>query len=711
MKKRVALLLILVMVVTVIFAGCDMIKLNEDRDDALIVSNVKYEGLTETVTKKELKTYFNANGYIFVQYYGMSVKEAYDYCAELLSQQKLIKLKATNELCKKLGLDPKTLKIVDHTAKIDGTNAAFKNIYSDILWTDEKIQLVEDYNEQMQSLLDEFIAEIEKEEALDKEEEDNEDDTTTEEEEPENKPEIRTERPEEEEEDPEVKADEKYSTEELNEKKEKLNGLNRFEVQWELDEKKGGVHTDKEKEAKKRLDQRLNKIGKTYNDFFEDLVNSMLVSHYKEVVVSGLSDEEISNLYQAKYDETFEQNKQAFVYDNPTSEGNVKKFREDAYKSQIGSSTVIYHPIVADTEKEVGTAGYGYTFNILLNFETVDANVYAEKKAQFTETDNVIDDKEQEILDNLAKESAKNIKVDISNPNYKSTEKCASGITSDHLNDKNENGEYMYKDKYGYHKCDDPNCPLKPFGYDVGDTYGSVLSTEEKDLIKAGYDVPVLTVLKMINYDLVKINEEYDAKAQSATDKLAVEYERQVALREKFVQWIYKVNDDPGMFSSDNAKGYLVPKNGKSDYVDSYTEQSRKLMGGEKVGEKGKETFNYPSTYYKDTHYVGNYSTSTIKKEANTFEDFENMIAISEYGIHIIMIADMPGFYSTDGKLNANAIVEYGRTDYVTLEQSWKNGIRTTLENNMYEDDIRGIVNDYKKYVTINANVYKSLYE
>lgn len=711
MKKRVALLLILVMVVTVIFAGCDMIKLNEDRDDALIVSNVKYEGLTETVTKKELKTYFNANGYIFVQYYGMSVKEAYDYCAELLSQQKLIKLKATTELCEKLGLDPKTLKIVDHTANIDGTGAAFKNIYSDILWTDEKIQLVEDYNEQMQNLLDEFVAEIEKEEALDKEDEDEEEDedTDTEEEEEKDKPEIRQERPEEEEKTPDVKADDKYSEEELKEKKEKLAGLKRFEVQWELDEKKGDVHTEKEKEAKKRLDQRLNKIGKTYNDFFEDLVNSMLVSHYKEVVVSNLTDEEINTLYQAKVNETFEQNKQAFVYDNPTSEGSEKKFREDAYKSQIGSSTVLYHPIVADAEKEVGTTGYGYTFNILLNFETVDANVYAEKKALFTETDNVIDDKEQKILDDLAKQFAKNIKVNISNPNYKSTEKCASGITADHLNDKNENGEYKYKDKYGYHKCDDPNCPLKPFGYDVGDTYGSVLSTEEKDLIKAGYDVPVVTVLKMINYDLVKINEEYDSKAQSASDKLAVEYERQVALREKFVQWIYKVNDDPGMFSNDNAKGYLVPKNGKSDYVDSYTDQSRKLMGGKK--EEGKETFNYPSTYYKDTHYVGNYSTSAISKESNTFEAFENMIAISEYGIHIIMIADMPGFYSTDGKLNDNAIVEYGRTDYVTLEQSWKDGIRTTLENNKYEENIRGVINDYKKYVTINANVYKSLYE
>lgn len=709
MKKKIALLLILVMIVTVVFAGCDMIKLNEKRDDALVVANIKYEGLTDTVTKKELKTYFNANGYIFMNYYGMSKEKAYNYCAELLSQQKLIKLKATVELCQALGLDAKTLKVVDHSAVVEGTTPAFKNIYSDILWTDEKIELIESYNKQMQELLDNFITEIEKEESLDKDDEDKEEDKT-EEEEIKDKPSIRKERAEEKEKTVTAKADDKYTEAELAERKEKLASLKRFEVKWQLDEKEG-KHSAKEKEAKKRLDQRLNKIGKTYNDFFEDLVNSKLVSHYKLVTVSELSKAEIDKVYNEKYNETFNQNKQDFIYQNPTSDGLKEIFKESAYKTQIGSSSAVYHPIVNNTETEVGTAGYGYTFNILLSFDETSKNAYAEKKKLFEETDNVIDDKEQAILDNMLFEYASKIKVNISNPNYKSTAKCSSGITADHLNDKNENGTYKYKDKYGYHKCDDVNCPLKPFGFDVKDTYGTLLTDEEKELIKTGYDVPVLTVLKMINYDLVKINEEYNEKVNSAStdaEKLAVEYQRQVALREKFTKWMYMVNDDPGMFETSNAKGYLVPKNGKSDYVDAYNDQTRALMGGTK-GTDGK--FTYPSNYYTDTHYVGNYSTSAISKEASNFDAFKNMFAVSEYGIHIIMIADMPGYYSTDTKLNGNSIAEYGRTDYVTFEDSWKDKIKSNLESNLYEDKIRDVVNNYKTYVKINTEVYKSLYE
>lgn len=713
MKKKIALVLILVLTLTFVFTGC--VELNVDRDNALIVSNIEYKGLTATVTKGDLKSFFNTQGYILVNYYGMSVEDAYNYCAKSLAQSELLRLKALDELCKEKGIDPKTIKVFDKGA-VNKVEGSFANIFNNLLYIDEKIKVIENYNEQFDELIKSYLEEIEKENATDEDEDEEEEEEDKDEDEDEEIPEIRAERGEEDKEDDfKPVADDKLTEDEKAEKVKKLEETLRFEEKWEKD-----THTDDENEAYDRLKKQLTKVKKTFEDIFEDTVNSMLTDHYKRTA-SAVSDEVVNSYYDSKKQEIIDANKEKFEKKN--TDGKII-FAENDYKSSLGGSNTIYHNINSNGDGKDSSVGYGYTLNILMKFDAVSTEAYAKQKEIYN-VDGKISDWEKGQLQALAMQYASKITVNISNPNYKADGKCVCGLTGKQINEKNEDGSYKYKDKYGYHNCrsyegtdktdsEKANCELKPFGYDVGDSY-SFLTPDEIELIKNGYDVPIVTVLKMINYDLKKVNAEYDDKLVGVTDeveKLEIEFNRQVALREVFIQWIYKVNDDPGMFSSENSNGYLVSKNGESGYVEEYTDHARKLMGGTKEGDKYKYSYNH----YVDTqnqHFVGKYYVDgAIDDGASTLNDFKNMIAVTEYGVHVIMICDMPGFYADKEQiLMDDAIVSYGRDSYVTLRKSLIDSIRTTLENDKYGNITNELIKDADKYIKTNTEVYKNLYK
>ena len=721
MKKKIAILLLLVLVMTFSFAGCNMVTLDKEVDNNLVIANISYKGLTDTVTKKELNDMFNAQGQLYIYYYGWTKERTYDFCADALAQQKLAKLKALDELCAKHNelfpndkLDPASIKVVDHLSFEEGTQPAFKTIYNDILYVDERINILESYNKQINDAIDKIVAELEKEELLNKPEEDKpQEEEDKEDKEEIEKPAIRETRPKEEEKPDDIKADSEYTEAELKDRVIKLNGIKRFEIQWRIDKENeqkaidadkeaAGTDKDKLKLAEERqvkldrkvkaiteLDKRLKKNGKSRDSLFEELVNNMVVSHYRLVVVNNNKttiDNTVATADNKKKDEIIKTNQNDFIIDNITSNGVVKKFLPQKYEEAVkAGSPVYYHPIVADPDNELGSAGFGYTFNILLNFNKNDAEILKQLKAKADQTGNSQDLK---LYEDKKLEFAKRIKVNISNPNYKPDGECASGISKADLDKKNDNGEYMYKDKYGYHDCGKADCPLKPF---------------------ERYDVPVVEVLQMINKDLAAIQND-----ASITNP----YDKQVKLREEFTKWMYKVNDDPGMFSKDNARGYMVPKMGKSSFVDSYTDQSRKLMGATKdskgnikLNDKKNPTYDYP-TFKDNMHYVGKYSTSAIDVKATTFEEFMPMMAISEFGIHIIMISEMPGYYQ-DAKhvLLDDAPFSYGRDSYTLVADAFKDQVRTYEENKVYELEVTDLVKNYDNYVKLDKKKYESLYK
>lgn len=88
-KKFLAVILVTIIAITV-FAGCDVITKNEERDYNQSLATVKYAGLTSTVTKGEFNESFNSLAYYYVYYYGYTVDEAATSILDSLAQRKLL---------------------------------------------------------------------------------------------------------------------------------------------------------------------------------------------------------------------------------------------------------------------------------------------------------------------------------------------------------------------------------------------------------------------------------------------------------------------------------------------------------------------------------------------------------------------------------------------------------------------------------------------
>lgn len=109
MKKKLVVTIALVLLLAIastMFVGCDEIfKRNEKRDATQVVATVNYEGQTAHVYKFELAASFNSYAYYYVNYYGMSYEETANYLAKSLAQQKLLVLYAKKKLAEMEGRD------------------------------------------------------------------------------------------------------------------------------------------------------------------------------------------------------------------------------------------------------------------------------------------------------------------------------------------------------------------------------------------------------------------------------------------------------------------------------------------------------------------------------------------------------------------------------------------------------------------------------
>ncbi len=108
MKKKLVVtiaLVLLLAIMSTMFVGCDEIfKKDETRDAKQVVATVNYEGQTAKVYKFELAASFNSYSYYYVNYYGMSYEEAANYLVKSLAQQKLLVLYAKKKLAEMEGL-------------------------------------------------------------------------------------------------------------------------------------------------------------------------------------------------------------------------------------------------------------------------------------------------------------------------------------------------------------------------------------------------------------------------------------------------------------------------------------------------------------------------------------------------------------------------------------------------------------------------------
>ena len=146
MKKRIAILLILVLVLSVCvgaLVGCDaIITRNEDRDANQVVASVSYAGQTANVYKYELEMSFNSYAYIYNAYYGMTYQQAADYLLQSLAQRELLVLFAKDTL----------VKMDDPAASAVGKKA------EDLLSEAEKDRAIRNVNEDVLSAINSALS-------------------------------------------------------------------------------------------------------------------------------------------------------------------------------------------------------------------------------------------------------------------------------------------------------------------------------------------------------------------------------------------------------------------------------------------------------------------------------------------------------------------------------------------------------------------------
>ncbi|MBR7110311.1 MAG: hypothetical protein IKC83_00395, partial [Clostridia bacterium] len=136
MKKKIIGILLIVVIVVSALSGC--LAVNTERDMKQVVATVNYKGMTATVSKLEVLEVYAQNVQTYVQYYGMSEREVFDYFLNQLSVRKLLVLDAADrELCE---WDNANMKIVASSLSYAQLNEAQDSV-----------------NTQLKELFDEYV--------------------------------------------------------------------------------------------------------------------------------------------------------------------------------------------------------------------------------------------------------------------------------------------------------------------------------------------------------------------------------------------------------------------------------------------------------------------------------------------------------------------------------------------------------------------------
>ena len=324
-KKFLAVILVTIIAITV-FAGCDVITKNEERDYNQSLATVKYAGLTSTVTKGEFNESFNSLAYYYVYYYGYTVDEAATSILDSLAQRKLLILYVRDEIAKKQG-------VANTTAVADLLNAVEKN------------EAVKSANESMAKWYKQVFEELWKEaNSTDDTTDDTKDDDKVDET---DKIAARPTRPDKAEAEVNYDADLKPEDAEIKFFEKAKKDLFTAKEWEELNKVEGKVdYVDK---ALNELKKQLADNYKSYDYYLNSAYETQLISKYKRELGKDFNPDDTA--VKAEYDRYVSLNKEKFSIET-----------EANYKAAISSSltNTVYHP---STEH-----GYGYVFNILFKF-------------------------------------------------------------------------------------------------------------------------------------------------------------------------------------------------------------------------------------------------------------------------------------------------------------------------------------------------------
>lgn len=401
-KKFLAVILVTIIAITV-FAGCDVITKNEERDYNQSLATVKYAGLTSTVTKGEFNESFNSLAYYYVYYYGYTVDEAADAILDSLAQRKLLILYVRDEIAK-LNSKPNTVDV------------------SELLTEVEKNEAVKSANESMAKWYKQVFEELWKEaNSTDDTTDDTKDDDKVDET---DKIAARPTRP------AKKEAEVDYNKP-LDPAKAEIKFFEKpykdlyTEKEWdELNKVEGKA--DYIPKALNELKKQLADNYKSYDYYLNSAYETQLISKYKRELVKDFDPDDTA--IRAEYDRYVSLNKEKFSIET-----------ESNYKSAISSSltNTVYHP--------TSEHGYGYVFNILFKFSD----------EQSTELKNfTAGQPDKTIVEKYRAQLANKIEVMKSNPDYDPDEVC-------------EECEKAQKDNKDPNKyCTKEKCNARPYEVD-----------------------------------------------------------------------------------------------------------------------------------------------------------------------------------------------------------------------------------------------------
>lgn len=401
-KKFLAVILVTIIAITV-FAGCDVITKNEERDYNQSLATVKYAGLTSTVTKGEFNESFNSLAYYYVYYYGYTVDEAATSILDSLAQRKLLILYVRDEIAK-------IQKVANTTAVSDLLNAVEKN------------EAVKSANESMAKWYKQVFEELWKEaNSTDDTTDDKKDDDKVDET---DKIAARPTRPDKAEAEINYDAELKPEDAEIKFFEKAKKDLFTAKEWEELNKVEGKVdYVDK---ALNELKKQLADNYKSYDYYLNSAYETQLISKYKRKLSENFNPDDVA--IKAEYDRYVSLNKEKFSIET-----------EANYKSAISSSltNTVYHP---STEH-----GYGYVFNILFKFSD----------EQSTELKNfTAGQPDKTIVEKYRAQLANKIEVMKSNPDYDPDEVC-------------EECEKAQKDNKDPNKyCTKEKCNARPYEVD-----------------------------------------------------------------------------------------------------------------------------------------------------------------------------------------------------------------------------------------------------
>lgn len=401
-KKFLAVILVTIIAITV-FAGCDVITKNEERDYNQSLATVKYAGLTSTVTKGEFNESFNSLAYYYVYYYGYTVDEAADAILDSLAQRKLLILYVRDEIAKEKG--------VANTTPV-----------SELLSDVEKNEAVKSANESMAKWYKQVFEELWKEaNSTDDTTDDTKDDDKVDET---DKIAARPTRP------AKKEAEVDYAKP-LDPAKAEIKFFEKpykdlyTEKEWvELNNVEGKA--DYIPKALNELKKQLADNYKSYDYYLNSAYETQLISKYKRELGKDYNPDDAA--IKSEYDRYVSLNKEKFSIETKAN-----------YKSAISSSltNTVYHP--------TSEHGYGYVFNILFKFS----------KDQSTELKNfTAGQPDKTIVEKYRAQLANKIEVMKSNPDYDPDEVC-------------EECEKAQKDNKDPNKyCTKEKCNARPYEVD-----------------------------------------------------------------------------------------------------------------------------------------------------------------------------------------------------------------------------------------------------